>query len=107
MQRSAEGNEGRMDWAIYVYYMIYMRRSWKSPWRCPQVAAASFRGHEERVVGVVEDGGVVGEGGEIRGVHISMGKFQNGFLKKHIAFPACILLPEHKYVRVERFDPGK
>ena len=43
----------------------------------------------------------------IRGVHISMGKFQNGFLKKHIAVPGCILLPEHKYVRVERFDPGK
>ena len=42
-----------------------------------------------------------------RGVHISMGKFQNGFLKKHIAVPGCILLPEHKYVRVERFDPGK
>ena len=43
----------------------------------------------------------------IRGVHISMGKFQSGFLKKHIAVPGCILLPEHKYVRVERFDPGK
>ena len=42
-----------------------------------------------------------------RGVHISMGKFQSGFLKKHIAVPGCILLPEHKYVRVERFDPGK
>ena len=45
--------------------------------------------------------------GIYRGVHISMGKFQNGFLKKHIAVPGCILLPEHKYVRVERFDPGK
>ena len=43
----------------------------------------------------------------IRGVHISMGKFQNGFLKKHIAVPGCILLPENKYVRVEHFDPGK
>ena len=44
-----------------------MRRSWKSPWRCPQVAAAGFRGHEVRVVGVVGeggDGGVVGVGGE-------------------------------------------
>ena len=43
----------------------------------------------------------------IRGVHISMGKFQSGFLKKHIAVPGCILLPENKYVRVEHFDPGK
>ena len=43
----------------------------------------------------------------IRGVHISMGKFQSGFLKKHIVFPGCILLPESKYVRVEHFDPGK
>ena len=42
-----------------------------------------------------------------RGVHISMGKFQSGFLKKHIIFPGCILLPESKYVRVEHFDPGK
>ena len=42
-----------------------------------------------------------------RGVHISMGKFQSGFLKKHIVFPGCILLPESKYVRVEHFDPGK
>ena len=51
MQKSAEGNGGRMDWAMY------MRSSWKSPWRCPQVAAAGFRGHEVRVVGVVGDGG--------------------------------------------------
>ena len=36
-----------------------------------------------------------------------MGKFQSGFLKKHIAVPGCILLPENKYVRVEHFDPGK
>ena len=43
----------------------------------------------------------------IRGVHISMGKFQSGFLKKHIIFPGCILLPESKYVRVEQFDTGK
>ena len=43
----------------------------------------------------------------IRVVHISMGKFQSGFLKKHIIFPGCILLPENKYVRVEHFDPGK
>ena len=43
----------------------------------------------------------------VRGVHISMGKFQSGFLKKHIIFPGCILLPESKYVRVEHFDPGK
>ena len=42
-----------------------------------------------------------------RGVHISMGKFQSGFLKKHIIFPGCILFPESKYVRVEHFDPGK
>ena len=42
-----------------------------------------------------------------RGVHISMGKFQSVFLKKHIAVPGCILLPENKYVRVEHFDPGK
>ena len=51
MQKSAEGNGGRMDWAMY------MRSSWKSPWRCPQVAAAGFRGHEVRVVGVVGEGG--------------------------------------------------
>ena len=44
---------------------------------------------------------------DIRGVHISMGKFQSGFLKKHIIFPGCILLPESKYVRVEQFDPEK
>ena len=36
-----------------------------------------------------------------------MGKFQSGFLKKHIIFPGCILLSENKYVRVEHFDPGK
>ena len=42
-----------------------------------------------------------------RGVHISMGKFESGFLKKHIIFPGCILFPESKYVRVEHFDPGK
>ena len=40
-------------------------------------------------------------------LHISMGKFQSGFLKKHIIFPGCILFPESKYVRVEHFDPGK
>ena len=34
----------------------------------------------------------------IRGVRISMGKFQSGFLKKHIIFPGCILLPENKWV---------
>ena len=27
-----------------------------------------------------------------------MGKFQSGFLKKHIAVPGCILLPENKWV---------
>ena len=54
MQRSAEGNGGRMDWAMYI---VYMRWSWKSPWRWSQVAAAGFRGHEERVVGVVGDVG--------------------------------------------------
>ena len=43
----------------------------------------------------------------IRGVHISMGKIQNGFLKKHIIFPGCNLFPENKYVRVEHFDPRK
>ena len=43
----------------------------------------------------------------IRGGHISMGKFQSGFLKKHIIFPGYILFPESKYVRVEHFDPGK
>ena len=42
-----------------------------------------------------------------RGVHISMGKFQSGFLKKHIIFPGCILLPDYKNIRVEHFDPGK
>ena len=42
-----------------------------------------------------------------RGVHITMGKFQSGFLKKHIIFPGCIMFPESKYVRVEHFDPGK
>lgn len=47
-----------MDWAMY------MRRSWKSPWRCPQVAAAGFRGHEVRVVGVVGEGGDGGDGGD-------------------------------------------
>ena len=47
------------------------------------------------------------KGVHIRGVHISMGKLQSGFLKKHIIFPGCILLPESKYVRVEHFDPGK
>ena len=41
-----------------------MRRSWKSPWRCPQVAAADFGGHEERAVGVVRVGGVVEDGGD-------------------------------------------
>ena len=29
----------------------------------------------------------------IRGGHISMGKFQSGFLKKHIIFPDCICFP--------------
>ena len=43
----------------------------------------------------------------IRGVHISMRKFQSGFLKKHIIFPGCILFPGSEYVRVEHFDPGK
>ena len=42
-----------------------------------------------------------------RGGHISMGKFQSGFLKKHIIFPGCILLPDYKNIRVEHFDPGK
>ena len=42
-----------------------------------------------------------------RAVHISMGKFQSGFLKKHIIFPGCILLPDYKNIRVEHFDPGK
>ena len=42
-----------------------------------------------------------------RGVHISMGKFQSGFLKKHIIFPGCICFPDYKYIRVEFFDPGK
>ena len=37
--------------------ILYMRRSWKSPWRGSRVAAAGFRGHEERVVGVVGEGG--------------------------------------------------
>ena len=52
MQGSAKENGGKMDWAMY------MRRNWKSPLRCPQVAAAGFRGHEERVVGDGGDGGV-------------------------------------------------
>ena len=43
----------------------------------------------------------------IRGVHISMGKFQSGFLKKHILFPGCICFPDYKNIRVEFFDPGK
>ena len=43
----------------------------------------------------------------IRGVHISMGKFQSGFLKKHIIFPGCICFPDYKNIRVEHFDPGK
>ena len=43
----------------------------------------------------------------IRGVHISMGKFQRGFLKKHIIFPGCICFPDYKNIRVEFFDPGK
>ena len=42
-----------------------------------------------------------------RGVHISMGKFQSGFLKKHIIFPGCICFPGYKKIRVEFFDPGK
>jgi len=42
-----------------------------------------------------------------RGVHISMGKFQSGFLKKHIIFPGCILLPDYKNIRVEHFGPRK
>ena len=42
-----------------------------------------------------------------RGVHISMGKFQSGFLKKHIIFPGCICFPDYKNIRVEFFDPGK
>ena len=39
-----------------------------------------------------------------------LGGFKNTkvwIFKKHITFPGCILLPEHKYVRVEHFDPGK
>ena len=32
----------------------------------------------------------------IRGGHISMGKFQSGFLKKHIIFPDCICFPGYK-----------
>ena len=43
----------------------------------------------------------------LRGVHISMGKFQSGFLKKHIIFPGCICFPDYKNIRVEFFDPGK
>ena len=35
----------------------------------------------------------------IRGVHISMGKFQSGFLKKHIIFPDCICFPGYKKYR--------
>ena len=35
----------------------------------------------------------------IRGVHISMGKFQSGFLKKHISFPDCICFPGYKKYR--------
>ena len=45
--------------------------------------------------------------GQFRGVHISMGKFQSGFLKKHIIFPGCICFPDYKNIRVEHFDPGK
>ena len=36
-----------------------------------------------------------------------MGKFQSGFLKKHIIFPGCICFPDYKNIRVEFFDPGK
>ena len=42
-----------------------------------------------------------------RGVHISMGKFQSGSLKKHVIFPGCICSPDYKNIRVEHFDPGK
>ena len=41
------------------------------------------------------------------GVHISMGKFQSGFLKKHIIFPGCICFPGYKNIGVELFYPGK
>ena len=41
-----------------------------------------------------------------RGAHISMGKCQTGFLRKHIIFPGCICFPD-KNIRVEFFDPGK
>ena len=43
----------------------------------------------------------------IGGVHISMGKLQRGFLKKHIIFPGCICFPDYKNIKVEFFDPGK
>ena len=39
----------------------------------------------------------------IRGVHISMGKFQSGFLKKHISFPDCICFPGYKKYRSSAF----
>ena len=39
----------------------------------------------------------------VRGVHISMGKFQSGFLKKHIIFPGCICFSDYKNIRVEFF----
>ena len=42
-----------------------------------------------------------------RGVHISMGKFQSGSLKKHVIFPGCICSPDYKNIRVEHFDPRK
>ena len=32
----------------------------------------------------------------IGGGHISIGKFQSGFLKKHIIFPDCICFPGYK-----------
>ena len=56
-------------------------------------------------------GGGLGSGGTwlySRGGHISMGKFQSGFLKKHIIFPGCICFPDYKNIGVELFDdPGK
>ena len=42
-----------------------------------------------------------------RGAHISKGKFQSGFLKKHITFPGCICFPQFKNIRVELIDSGK
>ena len=43
----------------------------------------------------------------IRGTHMSMGKFQSGFLnKKNIIFPWCISFPQFKNIGVEIFYPG-